>query len=54
MDKKSIERVLLEENQRSYNQAADTAFLQEPLASLVGPLGNLAASREYWMPIPRF
>ena len=38
--KEGIEKALLEENERRFNQARDTPFLVPPLADLVGPLGT--------------
>ena len=37
--KEDIEQACLDEDERRFNQARDTPFLQEPLFSAVGPLG---------------
>ena len=37
--KEEIERALLQENERRFNQAKSTPFLQQPLLNLVGKLG---------------
>ena len=44
--KEEIERALLQENERRFNQAKDTPFLQQPLLDLVGKLGTGKAATE--------
>ena len=39
-DKAEIEAAVFGEAERRFNQASDTPFLQEPLLSMVGPLGT--------------
>ena len=44
--KEEIERALLQENERRFNQAKETPFLQKPLLDLVGKLGVGKAANE--------
>ena len=44
--KVEIEKALLQENERRFNQARDTPFLQHPLVDLVGKLGVGKAATE--------
>jgi Reverse transcriptase (RNA-dependent DNA polymerase) len=44
-DKEGMEHILLEDIQRRYNQAANTLFLQEPLAPLIGPVADTEAAQ---------
>ena len=42
--KLDLERACLQENNRRFNQARDTPFIQEPLLSLVGRFGEKAGA----------
>jgi len=45
-DKEGIERALLDENQRRFNQASGTPFMTSPLYDAVGPLGISKCAQE--------
>jgi hypothetical protein len=44
--KERIERALLDENQRRFNQASEIPFMRSPLYDAVGPLGISNGSQE--------